>query len=78
MVQRTRDCDIYLFCLRRKVFQTVASRQEVCFAEVPVVHPAHPTGTTVAVMQYGNVRVDVYAGADAATLQAILQAVRAC
>lgn len=66
------------FVWQRKVFKAVASRQEVCFTEVPVVQPSQPAGTVMASMQYGDVRVDVYAGADTATLQAILQAVRAC
>ena len=66
------------FVWQRKVFKAVASRQEVCFAEVPVVQPAQPYCTAVAAMQYGDVRVEVYAGADTATLQAILQAVRSC
>ena len=66
------------FAWQRKVFKAVASRQEACFAEVPVVQPTQPMGTAEAAIQHGDVRVDIYAGADAATLQAILQAVRAC
>lgn len=66
------------FAWQRKVFKAAASRQEACFAEVSVVQPIQPSGGAVATMQYGDMRVDVYAGADAATLEAILHAVRSC
>ena len=66
------------FVWQRKVFKAVASRREVCFAEVPVIQPAQSSNTAVAAVQCGDICVKVYAGADTATLHAILQAVRLC
>ena len=66
------------FVWQRKVFKAVASRQEVCFAEVPVIQPAQPSDTAVAAVQCGDICVKVYACADTATLHAIFQAVSLC
>ena len=52
--------------------------QEVTFAEVPVMECCHPSGQVVASLEISGVRVQVYKGADQATLQALLQAAKSC
>ena len=60
---------------QRKVFQAAVSKNEVCFAEVPV-RPA--AAETAASIQSGALRVDIPAGADAETIRAIIQALKSC
>ena len=48
------------------------------FAEVPVMERTQPSGHIVAAMEVSGVRIQVYGGADKATLQAILQAAKSC
>ena len=60
---------------QRKVFQAVASESEVYFAELPV-RPAK--ADTAASIQWGELRVDIHAGADGETIHAIIQALKSC
>ena len=60
---------------QRKVFQAAVSENEVCFAEVSV-RPA--AAETAASIQYGELRVDIHAGADLETIQTIIQALKSC
>ena len=66
------------FSWQRKVFQALKEVQEVTFAEVPVMEGSSPCEHIVAAMEVSDVRIQVYAGADKATLQAILQAAKSC
>lgn len=66
------------FSWQRKVFETLKEIQEVTFAEVPVMECSHPFGQVVATLEISGVRVQVYKGADQATLQALLQAAKSC
>ena len=66
------------FSWQRKVFQALQEVQEVTFAEVPVMERTQSSGHIVAAMEVSDVRIQVYAGADKATLQAILQAAKSC
>ena len=66
------------FSWQRKVFQALKDIQEVTFAEVPVMERCQPSGHIVAAMEVSGVRIQVYEGADKATLQAILQAAKSC
>lgn len=66
------------FSWQRKVFQALKEVQEVTFAEVPVMERSQLSGHIVAAMEVSGVRIQVYEGADGATLQAILQAVKSC
>ena len=60
---------------QRKVFQAVSSENEVCFAEIPM----RPIGTDIAArIQCGELQVDIHAGADAETIQAIILALKLC
>ena len=52
--------------------------QEVTFAEVPIMEQSQHSGHIIAAMEVSDVRIQVYAGADKATLQAILQAAKSC
>ena len=58
---------------QRKLLEELEA-QRVQFAAVPV--PV--SNRAVAAVEYGAVRVEVYAGADSETLQALLRAVREC
>ncbi len=67
------------FTWQKKVFQTLKEAQEVTFAEVPVMEGLPSSEQQVAaVMEVSGVRIQVYEGADTATLQAILQAAKSC
>ena len=66
------------FSWQRKVFQALKEVQEVTFAEVPVMEHSQFSGHIVAAMEVSDVRIQVYEGADKATLQAILQAAKSC
>ena len=66
------------FSWQRKVFQALQEVQEVTFAEVPVMEHSQLSGHIVAAMEVSGVQIQVYEGADEATLQAILQAAKSC
>ena len=66
------------FSWQRKVFQALKEVQEVTFAEVPIMEHSQHSGHIVAAMEVSGVRIQVYEGADKATLQAILQAAKSC
>ena len=60
---------------QRKVFQAVSSENEVCFAEIPV----RAIGSDIAArIQCGELQVDIHAGADVETIQAIIRALKSC
>ena len=63
---------------QRKVFETVAAKAEVCFAEVPVYSTADAMSSTAAVLRAGNLAIELCNGADAATIRAIIQAIESC
>ena len=66
------------FSWQRKVFQALKEVQEVTFAEVPIMEHSQLSGHIVAAMEVSDVRIQVYEGADKATLQAILLAAKSC
>ena len=66
------------FFWQRKVFQALKELQEVTFAEVPVMERTQSSGHIAAAMEVSGVRIQVYARADEATLQTILQAAKSC
>ena len=66
------------FSWQRKVFQALKEVREVTFAEVPVMDRPQPCEHIVAAMEVSGVRIQVYGGADEATLLAILRAAKSC
>ena len=78
MVPGKWDSGIYYFFWQKKVFQALKEVQEVTFAEVPIIEHSQLSGHIVAAMEVSGVRIQVYEGADGATLQAILQAAKSC
>ena len=76
-VEACRAVSTY-FSWQRKVFQALKEVQEVTFAEVPIMEHSQLSGHIVAAMEVSGVRIQVYEGADGATLQAILQAAKSC
>ena len=66
------------FSWQKKVFQALKEVQEVTFAEVPIMERSQLSGHIVAAMEVSGVRIQVYEGAEGATLQAILQAAKSC
>ena len=60
---------------QRKVFQAVTSENELCFAEVPV---RAVNSDIAASIQYGELQVDIHAGTDSETIQAIIRALKSC
>ena len=60
---------------QRKVFKAVSAENEVCFAEIPV----RSIGADIAArIQCRELQVDIHAGADAETIQAIIRALKSC
>ena len=66
------------FSWQRKVSQALKEAREVTFAEAPIVECCQPSGHIATAMEVSGVRIQVYEGADKATLQAILQSVKSC
>ena len=66
------------FSWQRKVFQALTEAQEITFAEVPVLEYSQPSGHVAASLEVNGIQIQVYEGADKATLQALLQAVKSC
>ena len=63
---------------QRKVFQAVTEKAEACFAEVPVYSAPPAVSSTAAVIHAGKLEIELCSGADAAMIQAIIQALRTC
>lgn len=60
---------------QRKVYQAVTAEPEVCFTEIS----ARPAGReTAAKVQWGELQVDIYVGADGETIRAIIEALKTC
>ena len=66
------------FSWQRKVFQALKEVQEVTFAEVPIMEHSQLSGHIVAAMEVSGMRIQIYEGADGATLQAIFEAAKSC
>ena len=66
------------FLWQRRVYQAVSERAEVCFAEVPMYSTAPGEGSVAAVIHVGELEIELCSGADAATVRAIVQALRSC
>ena len=66
------------FLWQRKVFQAVSEKAEVCFAEVPVYSAESVASSTAVVIHAGKLEIELYSGADAATIRAIIQAIQSC
>lgn len=66
------------FCWQRKVFEALKEVREVTFAEAPVMGGSPFPGRVAASLEISGVQIQVYEGADKATLQALLQAVKSC
>ena len=77
LLERRTQVSTY-FSWQRKVFQALKEVREVTFAEVPVMEHSQLSGHIVAAMEVSGVQIQVYEGADEATLQAILQAAKSC
>ena len=60
---------------QRKVFEAVSAEKEVCFAEIPV---RSESADIAASIQCGELRVEIHAGADGETIQAIMRALKPC
>ena len=71
-------CVSTYFSWQRKVFEAVAKKQEACFAQVPVMEEISAQSNVVADVEIGDIRVEIYSGADETTLQALLRAARSC
>lgn len=66
---------------QKRVFQaTTACSKDVCFAEVPsTTAPAHVCSPEIAAtVQLPGISIEIHTGADIATIQAIIQAVKSC
>ena len=64
------------YAWQRKVFQAVTA--EVSFAQVPVYSEAPEAMSTGAMIHAGKLEIELCSGADAAMIQAIIQALRTC
>ena len=66
------------FSWQRKVFRALQEVREVTFAEVPIIEHPQPCEHIVAAIEVSGVRIQVYGGADEATLLVILRAAKSC
>ena len=61
---------------QRKLFQKLQEAEGVCFAEVPV--PPRVSQNVVATLHSGELRVELYSGADRAFLQDLVEVLSSC
>ena len=66
------------YAWQRKVFQAVTAKAEVSFAEVRVYSAVPVLGSRAAVIHAGDLEIELCSGTDAATVRAIIQALRSC
>ena len=62
---------------QRKVYAAAQAQQERSFVEVTPVQPTAVGGVAVTV-RIGGAEIDIHNGADAATIEAVLRAVKSC
>lgn len=62
---------------QRRLFEMAQAQQERGFVEVTPAHPASVDGVAVTV-RIDGVELDIHNGADAATVEAVLRAVKSC
>ena len=60
---------------QRKVFEAVSAEKEMCFTEIPI---RGANSETAASIQCGELYVEIHAGAEAETIQAIIRALKSC
>jgi transposase-like protein len=65
------------FYWQRRVYQTLSAQQEPYFAEVPVTKRSGPQAI-LATLRIDCIEADIYAGADAATIEIICRALKSC
>ena len=78
MVPGKWDRGIDLFLLAEEGVSGLKEAREVTFAEVPVMEGSSPCEHIVAAMEVSGMRIQIYEGADGATLQAIFEAAKSC
>lgn len=62
---------------QRKVYAAAQAQQERSFVEVTPVQPAAVSGVAVT-LRIAGAELDIHNGADAATVEAVLRAVKSC
>ena len=62
---------------QKRLFDMVKVKQESQFADVTPVRPVHMGGVAMTIRLYG-VEAEIYNGADAETVEAVLRAVKSC
>mgnify|MGYP003292460198 CR=1 FL=1 len=62
---------------QRKVYAAAQAQQESRFVEVTPVQPAAVSGVAVTV-RIAGAELDIHSGADVATVEAVLRAVKSC
>lgn len=62
---------------QRKVYAAAQAQQERSFVEVTSVQPAAVNGVAVT-LRIAGAELDIHNGADAATVEAVLRAVKSC
>ena len=62
---------------QRKVYAAAQAQQESSFVEVTPVHPAAVIGVAVT-LRIAGAELEIHNGADAATVEVVLRAVKSC
>lgn len=63
---------------QQKIFEVVSANQEVCFTEVLVMQPIKSNSMAVALVQCGDISIDIYSGAGKETLKSIFGTLKSC
>lgn len=62
---------------KKRLFDMVKAQQEIQFADVTPERPS-PVGGVAVTVRISGAEVDIHNGADAATIEAVLRAVKSC
>ena len=70
-------CEQTYYKWQERMFEMAQAKQEVQFAEVTPVYPLRCSNTAITICIAG-VEADIHFGADAATVEMVLQILRSC
>lgn len=71
-------CEQTFYKWQRKLFAIAKAQQEAQFAEVTPVSPVESRGQAVVTIRAGGIAVDIHSGADRATVETVLRAMKLC
>ena len=70
-------CEQTYYRWQKRLFEMAQAQQEVRFAEVTPVQPVH-YGNVVVTVRIAGAEADIHSGADAATVEMVMQILKSC